>query len=276
MPSPIVSCEWLNQQLDSVIVLDATVPKATGNNSSGKDKKVIPGAIYFDLNGAFSDESSDLPHMMASEAKFNKSAQEIGISNDDTIIVYDDHGIYSSPRVWWMLKAMGHKKVFVLNGGLPEWINIGYSTTDQHTISESKGNFNGTFNSVFFKNASNVLSSIDDPTHQVIDARSAGRFKGTEPEPRSGLRSGHIPDSGNIPFPDLLRGNRLSDSKTLRSFFDPLVTGKQAITFSCGSGLTACILALALEESEVMTGSVSVYDGSWSEWGGDKSLPIEN
>lgn len=273
LPGAIVTNDWLAQHLGhpDLIVLDASIPPISGGSNVPEGVR-ISGARFFDINHKFSDTSVDLPHMMAHPEQFTREARLLGIKRNSVIIVYDKTGVYSSPRAWWMLRSMGHGAVAVLDGGLPAWIAAGFPTEEVQDEKYLSGDFEAHFQSDFFVGAADVLSNIENPEHALIDARSRGRFAGMEPEPRAGLRGGHIPHSQNLPFPDLTREYHLIPVEELRQKFGPLnLTGKQ-LTFTCGSGLTACILALGAHL--IGHEEVSVYDGSWSEWGQPGNLPI--
>ena len=265
---PIVSVEWLDSHLDAenLIVLDASIKKVGGVDNDSKSELQIPKALFFDLKETFSDVSAPFPTTFPSEDQFTKGAQSLGINADSAIVIYDDKGIYSSARAWWMFKAMGHNNVAVLNGGLPKWIDSGFGTEFKSHYKSPKGNFAAHYNPELMKYFSDVKSASSKKSHIIIDARSEARFKSLEPEPRLGLRSGTIPNSLNLPFEDLLEEDYQLISKNLiANKFDSLVKKEEAIIFSCGSGITACVLALGAELSGYK--NISVYDGSWTEWG---------
>jgi thiosulfate/3-mercaptopyruvate sulfurtransferase len=268
--SPIVTPEWLltNIQHPDLIVLDASLGSTV--NSLGDQLNFsnirIPGSVFFDLENKFSDRSSKLPHMMIPEIDFTSQAQLLGIKNDSQIVIYDSKGNYSSPRVRWMFKAMGHSNVAVLDGGLPAWVNAGFSTEIVEKNNPTLGNFQARHQNLQFCDQGLISKAIGDDDSIIIDARPEGRFLGLIPEPRTNLRSGNIPSSVNIPFENVLKGVRFHNIETLQTIFKAKVnSNNQRLIFSCGSGITACIVALAAEISGYS--NITVYDGSWCEWG---------
>jgi thiosulfate/3-mercaptopyruvate sulfurtransferase len=266
LSKPIISVEWLHSNLnaENLIILDASIKKVVGSDNSESDNQ-IPNTRFFDLKDAFSDTSAPFPTTFPSEAQFTKSAQTLGINNDSAIIVYDDKGIYSSARVWWLFKAMGHNNVAVLDGGLPEWINSGYETESKIKNNASLGNFQAHYKPELMMFFDDVKRASESKSHVIIDARSEDRFKRLVPEPRAGLRKGTIPNSVNLPFEDLLNGNVLISNEDIKAKFETLASKEESLIFSCGSGITACVLALGAEISGYK--NISVYDGSWTEWG---------
>ena len=265
---PLVSTGWLSQQLDNenIIVLDASIQNST-------EQLYIQNSQRFDFKNVFCDDSSDLPGMMPSAEIFNKEAKELGINNDSLIISYDNKGIFSSPRAWWMFKAMGHKNVFVLDGGLPKWIKENRPISKTVADYNQAGNFHGQLESSYIKNSVDILNLHLNDKVQIIDARSTGRFMGTEPEPREGLRLGHIPQSINIPFASLLKDGQYLEHCTLKTIFKvaKIDLRKQQI-FTCGSGVTACVVLLAAQIAGYH--SMHLYDGSWTEWGASTKYPL--
>lgn len=263
---PLVSVEWLhhNIQATNLIILDASIPKVTADNDPG-NTFCIPNARFFDLKNKFSDTNAPFPNIFPSESQFEKEAQNLGINKDSFIVVYDDNGIYSSPRAWWMFKAFGFSNVAVLDGGLPSWIEAYYPLERKTVYHGPKGNFKAQLQSGFMKFFDDVALISESGSHIIIDARSEDRFKGLEPEPRKGLRSGNIPNSINIPYTELLNGNKLKPTSEIEEIFKENITDSKPITFSCGSGITACVLAMGAEL--VNYKNLSVYDGSWTEWG---------
>ncbi|AOW19462.1 sulfurtransferase [Urechidicola croceus] len=272
---PLVSVNWLNEHINkpNLIVIDATMKKITWEKNEYENQDIqIKNARFLDIKNVFSDTTASFPNTMLSAQEFQEQARLLGINKDSTIIVYDDIGIYTSPRVWWMFKSMGHDNIAVLDGGLPIWVKAGYTTEKPKKFIGKKGNFIANFNQNFFKNYTNVLQAINIGT-EILDARSIDRFDGSKPEPREGLRSGHIPTSKNIHYNDLLNGTLLKPVDDLKKIFASKLKKEDDIIFSCGSGITACILALGATVSGYK--KLSVYDGSWTEWGSLSELPIE-
>lgn len=265
---PLVSVKWLNENLNAtnLIILDASIKVITENISNESAKQYIPFTRFFDLKYKFSDASAPFPNTIPTEAQFAKEAQNLGINNDSAIVIYDTKGIYSSPRVWWLFKTMGYHNVAVLNGGLPEWINQGYSTTSFKEYKGDKGNFIAQYSPNTMRFFDDMkLESKDSSQCIIIDARSTARFKGEVEEPRVGLRSGTIPSSLSLPYTNLFSGNVFKPAEELKQEFNKLVKPNDEIIFSCGSGITACVLALGATISGYE--KLSIYDGSWTEWG---------
>jgi len=272
--SPIVSVDWLHKNINhpNLIVIDATMTKVSGcEDSTTLENKVIQNARFLDIKNVFSDVDARFPNTLLSPKKFKEKAQDLGINNDSLVVVYDNYGYYSCARVWWMLKSMGFNNCVILDGGLPEWIAAKYPTQKVHSTNFKKGNFNANYSEGFIHKHAKVLDSINDESVLILDARAQNRFLGTEPEPRAGLRSGHIPNSKSMPYSSLLNGTKLKSTEELKVIFSEYQS--KEIIFSCGSGVTACILALAAEIAGVK--NASVYDGSWTEWGSLSELPIE-
>ena len=275
--TPTVSVNWLQQNVKqpNLVILDATMKKVSWEkNEFENSNKCIPNARFFDIKNIFSNTSSTFPNTMLSADEFEEQAQLLGISKETAIVVYDTIGIYTSPRVWWMFKSMGHDNIAVLDGGFPEWISNDFPTEIETKFKGERGDFEAIYHSDYFSNKDDVLHTVSDKTKVIIDARSEDRFLGTTPEPREGLRSGHIPTSLNLHYDDLLVNGKLRDNEYLQRKFQEIINKEDEVIFSCGSGITACILALGAELSGYKNGSV--YDGSWTEWGSLHELPIEN
>lgn len=271
---PLVSVDWLHTHLDTknLIILDCTIPKVTDKSIVLEKKQQIKGAIFFDIKNTFSNTKALFPNTVLSAKEFEKQVQKLGINNQSCIVVYDDLGIYSSPRVWWMFQLMGFNNIAVLNGGFSEWKKYNFSVEIKKPKATLKGNFKAKYQPRKIKFTEDILSLIENNKILIIDARSKGRFYATEPEPRNDVKSGHIPNSLSLPFVEVLQKGKMKPKKELKNIFREY-TYKQELIFSCGSGITASILALAAELAEIK--EYSVYDGSWTEWGSSANLPIE-
>ncbi len=270
----IVSVDWLNNHLNhpKVVVLNATIPKVSSDFKA--EIHQIPNARFFDIKKAFSDVSAEFPNTIPSEIQFQTEAQKLGINQDDFIVVYDEIGVYSSPRAWWLFKTFGHNNVAVLDGGFPEWNAHQLSTEIKSEKQYHLGNYTAKYNPnnvVYFESLDAIKK---DPNFKIIDARSKDRFMCRVPEPRQGLRSGQIPNSVNLPYQMVLDGHKFQKKEHIVSTFKNLADNNQHLVFSCGSGITASILSLAATISEYNN---SVYDGSWTEYGtlttGDMNEP---
>eukprot|EP00743_Colponemidia_sp_Colp-15_P003515 GILK01003793.1.p1 GENE.GILK01003793.1~~GILK01003793.1.p1 ORF type:complete len:291 (-),score=37.25 GILK01003793.1:197-955(-) len=238
-------------------------------------QKRIPGSVHFDID-KIADHSSGLPHMMPSESVFAEAVGQKGISNEDQIVCYDSQGIFSAARAWYMFRCYGASSVFVLDGGLPKWEQEGLPIETDAPSAPQPATFHAVYQPHMVMAASTVLDKcVKNQERQVVDARSNGRFVGSVPEPRAGLRSGHIPGARNVPFNTVLAADKtLLPSEQLQSVFEQAgVNLSKPIVTSCGSGVTACVLALALKQMGY--DNVALYDGSWSEWGGREDLPVE-
>jgi thiosulfate/3-mercaptopyruvate sulfurtransferase len=268
----LVSITWLEANLKNkdLILLDASVETTAVGKHSVPQLRSIPGAKYFDLKGSFSDKNSPFPNTLPSEEQFESECQKLGINPSSKIVVFDNLGIYSSPRVWWMFKIMGHDNISVLNGGLPEWLSAGYLVENIRVEAYQLGNFKANLSKRFVKSYYDILDNVKTKSFLLIDARSEGRFNGREKEPRKHLKSGHIFNSINIPYQSVLKQGKFKPELELREIFAAKGLDKKDLVFSCGSGLTACILLLA---SEVAYGKSNyIYDGSWSEWAERQNL----
>lgn len=275
-PQPLVSVSWLAAHLDdpALVVLDATIPKPGQPLPADFLNRRIRHARVFDLEHRFSDLHSHLPHMLPTVEQFEREARALGISNGSQIVIYDQWGMFSAPRVWWMFRVMGHQQVAVLNGGLPEWIASGHAVASGGASEQPPyGHFKAQFDPQQVKNQKQVADAMNDPVTVILDARPAGRFQGTVPEPRPHLRGGHIPGSHNLPFDQVTPAGKMLDAEQLKPIFEQFVNKDQSLVFSCGSGVTACVLALAAEVAGYR--KTAVYDGSWSEWGMPGSTPVE-
>ena len=272
--SPVVSVDWLyeNRDADNLIILDATIKKV-GSSEASLDKKVqIPNAIFFDLKDVFLDKKGAFPNTIPQEDHFEKQVQSLGINNDSCVIIYDDLGVYSSPRAWWLFKLFGFDNVAVLNGGLPSWKAKGYKVENQSTTQLSKGDFKALLIEDRVVSYHKVLDAISSDEYCIADARSNDRFLAKVPEPREDLKGGHIPSSISLPYTEVQVNGKMKSKEELALLFKAINSNKKKYIFTCGSGITACILALALEITE--NTNYSVYDGSWTEWASIPNLPI--
>lgn len=274
--SPLVTTQWLADELGAadLKLVDASwhMP-ASGRDAAAEFIEAhIPGAVFFDID-AIADNGRDLPHMLASPDLFAERVGALGIRETDRIVVYDTLGLYSAARVWWNFRVMGAAQSFVLGGGLPKWRAEGRSL-ESGASAPSPARFSPSPMLGAAVSATDILAGLarnDAP--RIVDVRAADRFNAEVDEPRPGLRRGHIPGSVNLPFTDLVDGGELRDTETLTRLFaaagfDP----QQPVITSCGSGVTAPILNLALAAAGY--DQMRVYDGSWAEWGADEALPI--
>lgn len=277
MNDPLVSTQWLADHLKdpSVKILDATF-KLPGVLPLPKDDFMqahIPGAVFFNIDEV-SDHSSDLPHMFPSAEQFGRDAGALGISNDDTVVVYDAGGWVAAPRAWWMFLSFGHKNVRVLDGGLKKWLAEGRAV-EKGDVKPKPKIFKATFDAARVRSMQQMIGNLETKAEQVIDARPAGRFDGSVPEPRAGLRGGHIPGSRSVPYATLFDANTgaMKSLDELRAAFSSAsVDLKKPIVTSCGSGVSAGVLTLALYRLGVA--NTALYDGSWSEWGAGGGPPV--
>lgn len=274
----IVDTDWLADHLQSpdLIVLDGSwhLPTAGRDAKAEYLKEHIPGALFFDIDD-LSDEKSDLPHMLPSTVKFASRMKKMGVGDGARIVVYDSTGIFSAARVWWTFRAMGHGDVAVLNGGLKKWKAEGRPLEDGPAPKRSERHYTPLQNTEIIRDLDDMKSLIAKGGAQIVDARPAGRFEGKDAEPRPGLRSGHMPGAKNIPSQALLNadGTFKSNDELAALFKAAGINVAKPVITTCGSGVTASMLALAL--AALGQTNAAVYDGSWAEWGQENGLPIE-
>lgn len=296
-PLTVVTPQWLHDQLQSntkIKVVDASwyMPNEKRNTLQEYKEGHIPGAVFFDVE-KISDITSDMPHMLPSEAAFEQAASALGIKNDDELVVYDTKGLFSAARAWWMFRVFGHEKVYLLDGGLPNWKSSGFPVNSEGSQllrgedaaaavqkvysgkEVPKSEYKATLQPHLVWSVEQVKDNLDEKNVQVIDARGKARFDGAVQEPRKGVRSGHIPGSKCVPFTEVLSpsGTLLTPDEIRSKFENAGVPTEGPIVASCGTGVTACILALALHR--IGKQDVAVYDGSWTEWGSRSDTPVE-
>lgn len=273
---PVVSTAWLADRLRTpdVRVVDGSwhMPAEARNGREEYLQVHVPGAVFFDID-AIADRASDLPHMLPTPEAFAKAAGELGLPRDADIVIYDVHGIRSAARVWWTLRAMGYEKVHVLDGGLRKWMAEG-RPVEAGEVYPRAVEVAPAFDPDLVRNADDVRAVLADGSARMVDARSAARFTGEAPEPRAGLRSGHMPGAANLPWEQVVaQDGTLRPADDLKAVFKDagIDLGKPIVT-TCGSGVTASVLALAL--ARLGLDRTAVYDGSWTEWGGLPDAPV--
>lgn len=272
-----VAADWLAEHIDDpeIQIIDARMaPPGQEERDLNAEYQAghIPGAVFFDIE-ALSDHTSPLPHMMPRAEAFAVAMRELGVSSDKHLVVYDEGNLFSAPRAWWMLRTFGVEKVSIVEGGLEGWRRDGLPL-EQGLPELPEGDFDGRVDPLAIKRLTDVLLVSHEGSAQIVDARPAGRFNGQVAEPRPGLRCGHIPGALNVPWTELVINGELKTTDELNEIFARQgVDFERPIIASCGSGVTAAVVVLALTTLGV--NGVSLYDGSWSEWGARTDLPIE-
>ena len=273
----LVSTDWLAHELGAadLRVVDGSwhMPQLKRDARAEFLAAHIPGAVFFDID-AIADHSTELPHMLPRPAAFAEAVGALGIGSGDRVVAYDSRGVVSAARVWWTFRVFGHEAVAVLDGGLPAWKKEG-RPLDAGAPRATARTFEARFRPALVRDLDAMRANLKTQREQILDARSRGRFHGTEPEPRAGLRPGHIPTSLNLPSDTLYRpdGSLLPPEDLRRAFAAAGLDPAKPVVTSCGSGVTASVLALALHR--LGRDDVAVYDGSWSEWGARDDTPVE-
>ena len=274
---PVVSPAWLAERLAApdIRVIDATwfLPGDTRSAKALFAERRIPGAIFFDID-EIADTASPLPHMLPAPEKFASRMKAQGVGDGTRVVVYDNHGLFSAARVWWTFRVMGHEDVVVLDGGFPAWERAGYPIEDGPPQARSPRHFTPRVRTDLVRDLADVRRAVESSHGLILDARPHARFRGEAPEPRPGLKSGHMPGAFSVPSSSLVSGDgALKSAAELKHVFaSARADSAQPVICSCGSGVTAPLIALAL--ARLGRWDAAVYDGSWAEWGGREDTPI--
>lgn len=278
MMGPLVTTDWLAAELGKpdLILFDATkyLPNENKDGHAEYRRAHIPGARYFDID-VVADPDTDLPHMVPTPGRFAKLMSGFGVSNASRLVFYDQKGLASAARGWWLMGLFGHDNTAVLDGGLPKWLREGRASEQGEAATPAASSYRPDYRVARLRGIGDVLGNVGTQRELVLDARAAGRFTGEVPEPRAGMRSGHIPGSASLPYTDLLNadGTFRPATDVRARLAQAGVDGSRPVVTSCGSGVTACILTLGMRLAGLPDGAV--YDGSWTEWGGRSDTPVE-
>jgi thiosulfate/3-mercaptopyruvate sulfurtransferase len=274
---PLVTTEWLAGELGApdLVVFDATyyLPNEGKDGRTEFRKAHIPAARFFDIDQV-ADPDTDLPHMVPTPGRFAKLMATLGVSNSSRVVFYDQKGLASAARGWWLMGLFGHHQAAVLDGGLPKWQREGRPVEAGEPPAPAPAQFRPDYRPTRVRGIGDLLQNLSDGRELVLDARAAGRFTGEVPEPRAGMRSGHIPGARNLAYGELLNPDgTLRPAQQLRTrLAEAGADGTRPVVTSCGSGVSACILTLGMVLAGLPEGAV--YDGSWSEWGGRADTPV--
>ena len=270
----LIEPKELSDNLSRFKIIDASwyLPAQNRNGKAEYDAARIPNAVFFDIDG-IADNTSNLPHMLPTPNDYAKAVGALGISESDNIVVYDSMGLFSAARCWWSLRVMGAKSVKILQGGFDRWKDAGFEVETSRPISKTAAKFITNFDPTKLSSFETTLSKIKDKNSVILDARPTPRWLGEAKEPRAGLRSGHMPGSFSLPASDLVVDGRLLEIENLKTKFSELkISSDLHVTTSCGSGVTAAIISLALDS--IGHDNHSLYDGSWTEWGAREDAPV--